>query len=131
MAHALYGYAGACKNIHGHSYILHVTIAGPENNDDYISAPGFIFDFKLLKSIVNEGVIQKLDHRMVLSKEYLKTNPALLTAENLEAWDMEPSAENILLYIKNNLQNSLPSDIKLMKLKLYETADSYAEWGFN
>lgn len=128
MAHAIYGYAGKCKNVHGHSYILHVTITGSADNNNYIPAPGFIFDFKQLKKIVNETVINKLDHQLVLSNEYLQTNPALISAENIFAWEMEPTAENILIYIKQNLQLALPAEIKLIKLQLYETADSYAEW---
>lgn len=128
MAHAIYGYAGKCKNVHGHSYILHVTITGSSDNDSYIPAPGFIYDFKQLKKIVNETVINKLDHQLVLSNVYLQTNTPFISAENILAWEMEPTAENILIYIKQNLQLALPAEIKLIKLQLYETADSYAEW---
>jgi len=41
---------------------------------------------------------------------------------------MEPTAENILLYIRNVLLAELPTEIRLRKLKIYETSDSYAEW---
>lgn len=128
MAHAIYGYAGKCKNVHGHSYILHVTITGSSDNNNYIPAPGFIYDFKQLKKIVNDTIINKLDHQLVLSNEYLQSNPELISAENIFAWEMEPTAENILIYIKQNLQLALPEEIKLAKLQLFETADSYAEW---
>ena len=128
MAHAIYSYAGSCKNIHGHSYILHVTVTGGTDKDNFIPAPGFIFDFKNLKQIVKDTVINKLDHQLVLSNEYLKLNTALISAENIFAWEIEPTAENILIYIKQNLQLALPKEIKLKRLKLFETADSYAEW---
>lgn len=128
MAHAIYGYAGRCKNVHGHSYILHVTITGVANNDKYIPAPGFIYDFKQLKKIVKDTVINKLDHHLVLSKGYLQSDPAFTSAENIFVWETEPTVENILIYMKQNLQLALPEEIKLVKLKLFETADSYAEW---
>lgn len=128
MAHAIHGYAGSCKNIHGHSYILHVSVAGNTFGDNFVPAPGFIFDFKQLKQIVNETVIKKLDHHLVLSNEYLKADPSLISSENIFAWEMEPTAENILFYIKQNLLQTLPSEIKLIRLTLFETADSYAEW---
>lgn len=128
MAHAIYGYSGACKNIHGHSYKLYVTIGNDSSDDNYIPAPGFIYDFKLLKKTVNECIIQTLDHSLVLSREFLAQNYSFYKNENLQEWEVEPSAENILVYIKNNLKIVLPSEIKLLKLKLYETADSYAEW---
>ena len=41
---------------------------------------------------------------------------------------MEPSAENMVLFIKDKISNSFDTDIKLIKLRLYETADSFAEW---
>lgn len=49
MAHAIYGYPGACKNIHGHSYELHVTVSADYKKRSYIPDTGFIIDFKELK----------------------------------------------------------------------------------
>ncbi|HEY9343426.1 MAG TPA: 6-carboxytetrahydropterin synthase [Hanamia sp.] len=128
MAHAIFGYTGKCKNIHGHSYILQVTVTKSTSSDGFITGPGFIMDFKELKKIVNEKIIKELDHRLILSGEYLKLNPAFESAENIFKWKIEPSAENILIYIKEQIEMALPEEIKLIKLQLYETADSYAEW---
>jgi 6-pyruvoyltetrahydropterin/6-carboxytetrahydropterin synthase len=128
MAHAIYGYAGKCKNIHGHSYVLHVTVAGNTEDNQFISPLGFIIDFKQLKKIINETVIHKLDHQLVLSNKYVQSNALLKLQENIFLWEMEPSAENMLIYIKQNLESVFPPEIRLIKLKLFETADSYAEW---
>jgi 6-pyruvoyltetrahydropterin/6-carboxytetrahydropterin synthase len=128
MAHAIFGYSGKCKNIHGHSYVLHVTVTNSSGHNDFIPGSGFIMDFKELKKIVNEKVIQELDHRLVLSDEYLKLNRAYESAENILKWNVEPSAENILIYVKQQIETALPEGIKLIRLKLYETADSYAQW---
>lgn len=131
-AHAIFGYEGPCKHIHGHSYVLHVTVASTTaGNKDYIEKPGFVVDFKILKKIVQETIVHKLDHRLILSKEYLESKPSLKNEENLEIWDIEPSAENILFFTKRNIDEFLPADIKLIRLRLYETADSYAEWCLN
>ncbi|MBP8764389.1 MAG: 6-carboxytetrahydropterin synthase [Ferruginibacter sp.] len=67
MAHALYGYAGKCKNIHGHSYVLHVTVTSLVNKQGSLPAPGLIFDFKDLKKIVDDLILQNLDHQLVFS----------------------------------------------------------------
>jgi 6-pyruvoyltetrahydropterin/6-carboxytetrahydropterin synthase len=128
MAHAIFGYMGKCENIHGHSYVLHVTVTNSLRDDGFIPATGFILDFKELKKIVNEKVIEELDHRLVLSDEYLKSNSVFVPVENIFKWKVEPSAENILVYIRRQIEMALPEEIKLMKLKLNETADSYAEW---
>jgi len=128
MAHAIHGYFGACKNIHGHSYELHVTLCTSENTDQYIPAPGFIVDFKDIKKIVHNSIVQQLDHKLVLSTAYLKEYPNFIEQENLVEWQMEPSAENILLYSVSILKDNLPFNTKLVHLKLHETLDSFAEW---
>ena len=127
-AHALHGYAGACKNIHGHSYELHVTVSSVDDYENYIPAPGFMIDFKEIKKLVNALVVEKFDHKVILSKDFLSDNPSFSSQENLVIFEAEPTAENLLIYILGNIQKDLPSDIQLVKLKLYETNDSYAEW---
>ena len=128
LAHAIHGYEGACRNIHGHSYELHVCVAATEQSNDYIPAPGFVLDFKDLKEIVKKTVIDYFDHKLVLSEDFLGRNPSCTAQENLVRWTMEPTAENLLLYIKNILMKRLPEGINLTRLKLYETKNSYAEW---
>lgn len=128
MAHAIHGYPGACKNIHGHSYELHVTVTAKAHHPNYIPAPGFILDFKTLKQLVSGAIVQLLDHKLVLSQAFLDNYPALLSQENLVIWEAEPTAENLLIYIREVLLKKLPPGIQLVKLKLYETKDSYAEW---
>ena len=127
-AHAIHGYAGLCKNIHGHSYILHVTVAQAKSNEEYLPSPGFIFDFKELKGLVNKTIIQQFDHGLLLSEAYANQHFFARSFENLTIWKMEPTAENILLFVRNTLQEVLPANVVLQKLKIYETADSYAEW---
>ena len=58
MAHAIHGYGGICKNMHGHSYELHVTVSSAIGNTSYLPEPGFLLDFKEIKKLVNEAVIK-------------------------------------------------------------------------
>lgn len=128
MAHAIHGYSGACQHIHGHSYILHVSVQMKEQvRTEYLPGTGFIIDFKDLKSVIKKAVIDRFDHQLVLSEEFLKHHPHTKTLGNLHIWPMEPSAENIILYIRQQILQELPPHVELCKLKLYETADSYAE----
>ena len=69
-AHAIYGYPGACAAIHGHSYELHVQIAGIDPVESFIPGMGILMDFKDLKKVVQESVISKLDHQLILSREF-------------------------------------------------------------
>ena len=128
MAHAIHNYVGACQNLHGHSYELHVTVTDSKSNDKPIEGLGIIIDFKDLKHVVNTAVIDLLDHRLVLSRDYLSSHPELNIPNNTFIWDYEPTAENILYFIKEAIKNNLPENVQLVKLKLYETKTSYAEW---
>lgn len=128
MAHAISGYPGACKNIHGHSYELHVTVTVNDRNNFYIPAPGFVFDFKELKQLIKENVLKTFDHKLVLSERYIGEHPDVINNENLVNWSVEPSAENLLIYIERTIDSKLPAAIQLAELKLYETKDSYARW---
>nr|WP_295864922.1 6-carboxytetrahydropterin synthase [uncultured Chitinophaga sp.] len=127
-AHALHAYNGKCKNIHGHSYKLHVTVKGRDNSGAYLPAPGILVDFKVIKALVQETIVQHFDHRLILSAAYMQAHPGCSTQENLWVWDMEPSAENMVLYMQRVLQAALPEEVALAGLRLYETSDSYAEW---
>lgn len=127
-AHAIQGHPGACKHIHGHSYELHVTVSGNETKDEYFPGPGFIFDFKELKQFVTESIIKIFDHKLVLSKNYLARHPEINSAENLVTLEVEPTAENLIIYIRRVLSGKLPAVIKLVELKLFETKDSFVRW---
>lgn len=128
MAHAIHGYSGACKNIHGHSYELHVSVSSAIKYTEYIAAPGFLIDFKEIKKLVTAAIINKFDHQLVLSEEYLELNKHLLSADNLVALEAEPTAENLLIYIRKTLEKLMPENIRITCIKLFETQDSYAEW---
>ncbi len=65
---------------------------------------------------------------MLLSNEFLAEHPSFSTQENLLIWEWEPTAENILLFMKDKLSEHFNEQIQLVHLKLYETKDSYAEW---
>lgn len=127
-AHAIYGYPGPCSHIHGHSYKLHVTVVARRKNDHYIASPGMIIDLKELKKIISDAVIERFDHKLLLSNEYIKGTPVNIPADEFILFDAEPTVENLLFYIQSKIIKSLPEPIKLLSMKLYETRDSYAEW---
>jgi 6-pyruvoyltetrahydropterin/6-carboxytetrahydropterin synthase len=128
MAHALYSYGGACANIHGHSYILHVTVKSEKEGKNGLIPPGFIIDFKELKEIVNSKIIRRFDHTLVLSREYINSLETDISFHNLFEFEVEPTAENLLFFISKELNSSLPAHVSLHSLKLFETNNSYAEW---
>jgi len=127
-AHAIHQYQGSCKNIHGHSYELHVSVKAKQSSEAYISGTGIIFDFKELKEIVQSQVVKVLDHKLLLSKGYLDAGKQDFLADELVIFDAEPTAENMLIFTRDQIHKALPAHVQLHSLKLRETRDSYAEW---
>ncbi len=129
-AHALWNYDGACKNIHGHSYRLFVTILGEPLGIEDDPKFGMVMDFKDLKKIVKTNVVDILDHALVV---YKKAEGDSLDAvksmyQKVYAFDFQPTCENLVIHIAEVLRDKLPPGISLYSVKLYETATSFAEW---
>lgn len=130
IAHALWNYDGPCKNLHGHSYKLFVTVMGTPINDPDNPKNGMVIDFGDLKDIVNEEIVEPLDHAVILNEEALKTNingiPQMFDKRFVVNY--QPTCENMVTDFARRIVNRLPQRLKLHSLKLHETGSSYAEW---
>ena len=130
MAHALWNYDGPCKNIHGHSYKLQVTVFGTALSDVNNPKNGMLIDFVDLKKLVNQLIIKQFDHAILINRN-ADMQSFLTTKEMFDKMlvlDYQPTCENILLDIVNRLKDSFSQNVKLHSIRLYETATSFAEW---
>jgi 6-pyruvoyltetrahydropterin/6-carboxytetrahydropterin synthase len=103
---------GRCanENWHGHNFELYVTIKGNPDPDT-----GFIYDAKKLGLLVNEKVVDKLDHRNLnIDVDFMKGKMC--------------SIENLVIGIWHELQPHLPVGVQLHCLKLVETSRIYVEY---
>lgn len=128
MAHALEGYHGKCKHIHGHSYILYVTILGEPNSNVSDSTYGMVMDFGELKQLVNRHIVDRFDHALVLRKDAKLADAIQKDYGNIILTDYQPTCENMVADFAATIQQHLPAHIKLFSLRLHETATSFAEW---
>lgn len=128
MAHALYGYDGLCKNIHGHSYRLWVTLRGPVLEEHGHEKDGMVLDFGLLKRLVKPHIIDKYDHSFVLNANSSHANIDLSAFEKVYLLPYQPTSENLVNDFVSIIKNQLPDNIELYKVVLSETANSFAEW---
>lgn len=130
MAHVLKDYDGPCRNIHGHSYKLYVTITGAPNPDKDSPKRGMVMDFKDLKSIVKKHIVDRFDHALVINSE---TDRAMTESmqkhmEKIILVDYQPTSENLVADFASIIRANLPSSVELHNIRLWETATSYAEW---
>lgn len=130
MAHALWNYNGLCKNLHGHSYKLHVTILGTPNTDKTNPKLGMVIDFGDLKRIVKDEIVDKMDHSIVINSEAPVDKIKQLgeLSERIIVLDYQPTCENMVIDMAQKIKRDLPDDVKLIAVRLYETSSSYAEW---
>ena len=101
---------GEDHRIHGHNYELEVSLTGGIDPET-----GFLADLGLIKALVQEHVLDELDHSQI---------------ELDIPWflDRRPTSENIIRYIWEQLEPRIPKDISLTRLRLFETPTIYAEY---
>jgi 6-pyruvoyltetrahydropterin/6-carboxytetrahydropterin synthase len=122
MGHRLPEHFGQCKNIHGHSYKMLVEFEGE------IDKNGMVIDYYDVEKIISP-IIEKLDHAFMVNKndkvvlEFLeKMNSKKVVV------DFQSTAENICIYILGEVKKTnLPSNVKGIKIRVYETTHDYAE----
>ncbi len=132
--HALYGYDGKCRNVHGHSYKLSVTVIGNPIDDNSHVKYGMVIDFSDLKKIVKEEIVDQFDHATVFNKN----TPHVELAKELSdrghhiiLVDYQPTSEMMVIDFAQKIKNRLPKNIQLFSIKLQETETSFAEWFAN
>jgi 6-pyruvoyltetrahydropterin/6-carboxytetrahydropterin synthase len=109
--HAVYG-PNANANGHGHNYVLEVTIEG-----DPDPVTGMVFDLRELKEILNEEVVEPMDHRF-LNREVPPFDRVV------------PTTENVAIEIWRRLVPRIGRDgVKLRNVRLYETGDLFVDYG--
>ncbi|MEP6584186.1 MAG: 6-carboxytetrahydropterin synthase [Ginsengibacter sp.] len=102
---------GKCNNpsYHGHNYEMEVKVTGVPDPET-----GYVIDLKMLSDIINENIIEKLDHKN-------------LNLDVPEFSQLNPTAENIVIVIYDVLREKINSDLEL-QVRLYETPRNFVEY---
>lgn len=122
MGHRLPFHKGKCKNLHGHSYKCMVEFTGdPDSN-------GMVIDYFDVKKMIGP-IIDELDHSFMVCKDDKEVIEVLekLNSQKVVV-DFETTAENICLYLLEKIRSSeLPKNIHSIKVRVFETENTYAE----
>lgn len=130
MSHVLWNYDGPCRNVHGHSYRLFVTVTGQPLDDPENPKNGMVVDFTELKKIVRKEIIDVFDHSVAVSSMFDSRKLELFRSlfGNIVTVSYQPTCENLVVDFASKIAARLPGGVNLHSLKLYETATSFAEW---
>ena len=123
-AHVLTNHQGLCKNLHGHTYRVDVSVAQAEDD-----GRDMVIDFKDLKTIANEVICDRFDHAFIYNTESAgeKEIAAVVEKNGMRtvAIPFRSTAENLAKLFYNELKERIPG---LFAVKVWETADSCAEY---
>ena len=123
-AHVLTNHQGLCKNLHGHTYRVDVSVTQPEGDDR-----DMVIDFKDLKGIANEVICDRFDHAFVYNTESAGEREIAAVVEKngmrTVAIPFRSTAENLAKMFYGELKSRIPG---LSAVKVWETAESCAEY---
>ena len=131
--HALYGYDGKCKNLHGHRYAIEVTVKGEIGEQTHESDFGMVMDFKDAKNLIKKVIVDEWDHAFIAYEKDLEVISFLNTLDNHKTVILKrvPTAENMALTALEMLASAFKNEfgdlIRPTKVRLYETPNNWAD----
>ncbi len=131
--HRIPNHEGHCRHIHGHRYVIEVTLLGDVLNHQGYADDGMVLDFGDIKKLTNELIVSKWDHAFLVAKEdqslvnFLGSIPdhktvileAIPTVENL--------AQTAFSILEPVFKNNFSGRLNLSRLRLYETPNCWAD----
>ncbi len=135
-AHRLPNHPGACRNVHGHSYVLQVeVVASIINPEGELNVQGMVCDFSQVKKAIENG-IGHWDHALILHRRdplitlFNEADIEDLPHAGLNIVELEtiPTAENMAKLASELIGARLPNFIEIASIKVWETSTSFAEW---
>lgn len=131
--HRIPNHKSQCCNLHGHRYVIEITLGGDIIQNEQASEDGMVMDFSDVKRIARESVVDVWDHAFIVYKndqvvlDFLNTLPDHKTV----VFETVPTAENMAAeafrILKNQYQDTYGNHLTLSCVRLYETPNSWAD----
>lgn len=137
MAHRLPDHPGGCRNLHGHTYRIEITVARPDGLLEHGPQRGMVADYGMLLDVIKEVVHSPLDHALMwwegdeLLRAFVdnaqRQQPPLKTVKV----PFTTTAENICAWLAPQIATALRSKdaaLELRRVRVWETETSVATW---
>lgn len=131
--HRIPNHKSQCRNLHGHRYVIEITLGGDIISNEKASEDGMVMDFSDVKRIARESVVDVWDHAFLVYKndavilDFLNTLPDHKTV----IFDTVPTAENMAAeafrILKDQYHDTYGNHLNLVRVRLYETPNSWAD----
>ena len=124
-AHVLTDHQGLCRNLHGHTYRVDVSVAQEADGD-------MVVDFKELKKVANEVICDRFDHAFIYNTESAGESEIAAVVEKngmrTAAIPFRSTCENLAKMFYSEMKARIPG---LSSVRVWETADNCAEYKSN
>ncbi len=131
--HRIPDHKSQCRNLHGHRYAIEITLSGDIIQTASVSENGMVMDFADVKRIARETVVDPWDHAFIVYendhviRDFLNSLPNHKTV----IFPSVPTAENMAAQafklLKNQYQDTFGNQLKLVRVRLYETPNSWTD----
>lgn len=131
--HRIPSHKSQCKNLHGHRYAMEITLSGDIIMQENTSENGMVMDFSDVKAIAKKAVVDRWDHAFLVYQHDAVVLNFLNTLPNHKTviFPTVPTAENMakeaFTILKDCYQDTYGNHLKLEKVRLYETPNSWAD----
>ena len=125
--HRLMNHGGKCENLHGHNYVVDITVTGEQTDD-----VGRVVDFSVIKKLFKGWIDENWDHGFLLSREDAESIKAVKGLNSrIYLMPFNPTAENMALYLMAEigprlLQQVSDYELKLARVTVWETDEACA-----
>lgn len=123
-AHQLVGHFGKCANLHGHTYKLEVKLRAVPNKIEGSTDEGFVIDFYHLKKLVNERIVDKMDHAFLAKGDEPALKSLIDTGAKVVVLGFRSTCENMAIYICRLLKSE---GVPVHAVRMWETPTGWAE----
>ena len=133
--HRIPDHESQCRNLHGHRYVIEITLEGEVQNTAGASGNGMALDFSSIKAIARKHLIDAWDHAFLVWREDKAVVDFLATLSHHKTvlLDAVPTAENLARAAFDRLspvyRENYGHRLKLSKIRLYETPNCWADVG--
>lgn len=131
--HRISTHNSQCRHLHGHRYVIEISLSGNIISDEGVPEQGMVLDFSAIKRIAKEIIVDKWDHAFLV---YAGDKPVVDFLQSIEGhktviFDSQPTAENLAVkafqLLDRAFEAAYGNRLRLEQVRLYETPNCWAD----
>ena len=131
--HRISTHNSQCRHLHGHRYVIEITLSGDIIADEGVSEQGMVMDFSEVKRIAKTELVDQWDHAFLVYSGDTQVLNFLQTIQDHKTvvFESQPTAENLVITAFRILdaayQDNYGNQLKLEQVRLFETPNCWAD----